>query len=280
MNNRAVDIMAQWEKSATIGDIISFKENHRKQFLGDYHGYVKIFEGAFEVAAQTVEALNYAPKTDWPKHRSSQYPFFPNMLETLYRANDDFMDGFYDEANMLNRSVFESIIRVIWASCNKEHHNTIWTKKEKGAPEFNVSNFLKHDLIVDWDYIWGYSSMATHGKRHRVLFLLMDLVRGKPRSVSWNLKYDKHLVTHPMNISTDMLWLILRLLRTLFPDLSNPAIFKREGMERLTIAEAGLREMVAGIPTDKTKVFLVEVDKVFKILDAAEQNTPWRQLAG
>lgn len=51
-------------------------------------------------------------------------------------------------------------------------------------------------------------------------------------------------------------------------------------MERLTTAEAGLREMVAGIPTDKTKVFLEEVDKVFKILEAAEQNKPWRQLAG
>lgn len=273
MNNRAVDIMAKWEVSPLVGDLIRFKENHRKQFVRDYHSYIKIFEGALEVAAQTVEALNYAPKGDWPKHRSSQYPFFPNMLETLYRANDDFMDGFYDEANMLNRSVFDSIMRIIWASCHKEHHNTIWAKKEKGTPDFNVTHFLEHELKVDWKFIWDYASMATHGKRHRVLFFLMELIRGKVKPVSWNLKYDKYQVTHPMNVATEMLWLTLRLLITLFPDLSNEKIFKREGMEKLKIAEAGLREMVAGIPSDKTQIFLEEVDKVFKILEAAEQNT-------
>jgi len=270
--------MAQWERSTTIGDVIRFKENHRKQFVGDYHGYVKIFEGAFEVAAQTTEALNYATKEKWARHRSSQYPFFPNILETLFRANDDFMDGFYDEANILNRSVFEGIVRIIWASCHQEHHSNIWTKKQVGTPDFNVRNFLRDELKVDWEFIWNYTSMVTHSKRHRVVSLIMDLVRGKQRSVSWNLKYDKYLVTHPMNVATDLLWMILRLIVVLFPDLQKKP-FKAEGFERLLIAEAGLREMVAGIPTPKTPVFVSEVDKVFTIIKAAELNQPWRQLA-
>ena len=93
-----------------------------------------------------------------------------------------FTDSF--QLVILNRTVFEAIMKIIFLSCHPEHHESVYTNKPpKENVRFNVTN-LMNDLSIDWKFIWGINSTITHGKSHAVLFNLCDLSRGKKQYIS------------------------------------------------------------------------------------------------
>ena len=124
--------------SEMVEKMIKFKEFHKHKCLEDYGRYVKLFEEAFEILVEAVEALNYELKAQWAQHRGVQYVFFPGTLETLFRGFDDWSEGFYEEATILNRSVFESIFKIIFI------YNSFYTKYLQGFLNILFFIFYHH----------------------------------------------------------------------------------------------------------------------------------------
>ncbi len=257
--------------------MIKFKEFHKRKCLKNYPGYVIAFEQAFDILVEVVDALNYESKTHWPKHRGAQYLFFPGTLESLYRGFDDWSEGFYSEATMVNRSVFESVFKIIFISLYPSDYEGIFAKKRltKGKP-FNLTELIKDDLAInDWNSFWGLSSTVAHGKSHRVLFYLGDLSRGKVRPVAMELSYDKTAITIPMNETIVLTWCLTRLLLLLFPEILTSPKITDEGKDRLNTIERYLRESIKNM-TNKYKSYVADFEKVERKVKAAEQGLDWR----
>lgn len=279
MNSRqATEKLLNLSPSEEIGRLIEFKKVHKQLCLKDYRGYVKAFEGCFEITVQAVESLNYVPKSNWPNHRGVQYCFFPGMMETLFKAFDDCLDGFYDESAILHRVVFETIFKIIFVSCYPNDFESVYLKaKSQKRRKFNLTHFLEKDLKIDWLYMWDLGSRATHGKTHRVLSLICDTYRGKKRPVSYNLCYDKEKISSPLNQSLLLSWCSIRLILILFPELLEIKKIPDEFKEKLRTAEKALREILLHMP-NKLKETVSDFDYIEKIITTAESGKDWKQV--
>ena len=264
--------------SEMVEKMIKFKEFHKHKCLEDYGRYVKLFEEAFEILVEAVEALNYELKAQWAQHRGVQYVFFPGTLETLFRGFDDWSEGFYEEATILNRSVFESIFKIIFISLYPSDYEAIFAKKRlSGGRQFNLTDIIKKDLDIDWESFWHLSSTIAHGKTHRVLFFLCVLSRGDKRPVSLGLRYDKIRLTMPMNETVVLTWCLIRLLLFLFPEVLTSPKITDEGKSRLNNIEKSLRESLQNMP-NKFKNVVADFGKVERKIKAAEQGLEWKKV--
>jgi len=268
--------IAGYPPAEIIFKMITYKQHHKLNCLEDYTGYVRAFEQAFDILLEFVDALNYEPKSHWPKHRGAQYVFFPGTLETLYRGFDDWSEGFYSEATILNRTVFESIFKIIYISLYPEDYEGIFAKRRltKGRA-FNLTSVMKDDLAIDWGGIWGLGSTIAHGKTHRVLFHICDSSRGIKRPVEMELKYDKTAITIPMNQTILLAWCLIRLLLFLFPEVMTSAGIEDEGKDRLNTVERYLRESLLNMP-NIFKSYVPDFEKVERRLKAKEQGLDWK----
>lgn len=257
--------------SRFILSLYDFKTAHRKQCAEDFSMYVKTIEEAIGVLGLAVEVLNQLPKNNWPRHRSIQVSFLPGAIETLFCALDDLLDGFYEEATILNRSVFDPIMKIVYLSLHPNKCDIVLgCKAPKGGRKYNVANFMEYELKIDWKFLWSYSSALVHGKNHRAVKMWCDSARGIPRVLSYELKYDKYAVTRPMNEILVYSWCLLRLLILLVPDLSNKKYLGNHG-ERIENIEASLAESLLGMP-NKLKNVVDDFKRIERMVLIAEKG--------
>ena len=159
--------------SKTSLDIYSYIHKHKELFLLKFGNHVKQFEDFFDELNLIIQFLNFVPKEQWGKSKGSQYLLYPETMKTLHRAFEDTIDGYYDEAMILNRSVYESFLRIVFASRHSQDYESIFTSI-KGKVAFNVTNFVKDDLKLDWGFLYRIMSAIHHSKKHKHLKRLTD----------------------------------------------------------------------------------------------------------
>ena len=244
-------------------------------------GYASIIiDETLTVLPCLIQGLNYLPRHDWPKHRSTQYLFLPNICETLYCAKKTLFDGFYDESVILSRSAFDGLMRIVFISCYQTASEAVLVEKAPdGMIRFNMTNFLRDTLkLPEWVNIWQLQSVFTHGKRFRVLKYLADARKtGETPAVSLNLRYDEKGFGFALNQINFLCYYILRLTKVLFPYLETAPRLTDSIKERyLTVQDAYsavLDDMVPRLRQTKT-----DFDKIERIILAAESGQDWIKL--
>lgn len=157
-----------------VNDIFNYIDEHTEKFVLKFGKWtVKYFEIFFDSIIETMQQINFESKEDWPEHRWTQRLIIKNNLPTLFSAYNLLISGFYIDSMTLIRSLFESVIKIIYISHSPEEkewallYNTGWTKK------FNITSFQKDVLKIDWHY--KLLSANAHSSWYKTIKDLIDI---------------------------------------------------------------------------------------------------------
>lgn len=265
------------EPAKTTLDIYNYIERHKIAVVRNFKGYVKYFEDYFDVLNTAISSLNYLPKENWPQYKGIQYLMFPEALKTLHRAFEDVVAGYYDEAVMLLRSVYETYIKMVFIACYPEDYEAIF-RDRKGKRNFNLTNFVKNNLHLDWEFIYRFMSYASHSKMHLILEKLVKLSKKEDKSpIRLEYKYDKDAISRPINLSTFLLYALFNTMLVTFKDDFDNSKIDRNYIIRMVKIDKALRGILESLP-NKFSSIVKDIDRIDIILERAKQGKDWKTL--
>jgi hypothetical protein len=261
----------------TSFDIYQCIKKHNFIVKENFKPYIKYFEDYFDVLNDIISSLNFVPKENWPQYKGLQFLMFPETLKTLHRAFEDTLDGYYEEAIMLLRSVYESYIRMIFVACYPKDYEAIFIKR-KHKRNLNITNFVKDELRFDWEFIYRFTSCIAHAKIYPIAERWIQLSKGKDKyPISLEYKYDKDGISRPMNLSTFLLYVLVNITLAIFKeDLSNSKIDQND-VARIEKIDKALRGIVESLP-NKFSTTITDIDKINKIIEEVKKGEDWKKI--
>lgn len=264
------------EVSVNIYDYIG---KHRPYVFNKIGRFIKIFEDFFHETTLTIHYLNFVPKNDWSKHKAIQFLLYPESLKTLHRAFEDVLDGYYDEAMMLNRSVYETFLRIVFLSCYPNEWEAIFYKRPDRM-KFDVTSLTQDHLKVDWKSLYKIMSLISHSKVGKILKKLIKISQ-RQEKVIVELEYspDDTSLFMAVNILTFNLCILFHSLTAIFSEDFNrhPELQKRSG--RLFEIDKALLGMIEANPKVKFSSRARDIRKIGDIIKTADAGGDWRHVA-
>lgn len=258
--------------------IYKFVGAHRELAVPKFKGYVRDFEDCFEVLVELIRTLNYVKKDKWPQERAVQYILFPECLKTLHRGFEDTLDGYYDEAEMLHRSVFETILRIVFASCYPADWEAVLYDRD-GKRSFKVTPFFRDDLKLDWVYLYSTMCRISHSKTHIHIPMIGKISRGeKHEEITLEYRFDEKYIWLPVNTSVFLLYGLLSLALALFLDDLEAAGAKAEHIQRAKDGRAILRHHILGNAKEKFQRLVPDIEMLEKVIAASKAGKDWKGL--
>lgn len=199
--------------SEVVLDLIAYENKHLNKMSTEFGRYITYFEHAFDLLVNLVTAINYIEKSSWPNHRGLQLLILKNNLNPLYSGFGRLVRGFYDDANILLRAPYEALVKIIYISYYPQDFSGVFNwKRPKGMKAFNLTNFLRDDLKVDWDFIYPLFSSFSHGNIYTTLTDVVELDRKKEseKFISFKLEYSEDDASIPMNMTVFLQWSFIR----------------------------------------------------------------------
>ncbi len=136
----------------------------------DYGGFTDIFEMCFTVLTEQLNTISFIAQQDWSDSRTVQFITMAHNVKPFYSAFDRVSHGFPDDAVILIRPLFETIIRVVYMSCYpQDPYAALVHKPPSGIRQFQLTNFVEKDLGLDWLSEYGIVSSFTHSNSHTIL---------------------------------------------------------------------------------------------------------------
>lgn len=267
------------EAAKTSSDIYAYIKKHERVVVRDFKGYIKYFEDYFDILNNTITTLNYLEKKTWPQYKNIQYLLFPDTLKTLHRAFEDIIAGYYDEAMILLRSVYEAYVRMIFVACYPNDYEAIFLDR-KGKRNLNITDFVTKDLNFDWGFIYRLMCKIAHAKIHLVLQRLIAISTGKSKDlIALEYKYDKKTISMPINISTFLLYALFNFTFVSFKedfDKSNAA--NKEHIILMSKVDKALRGILESLP-NRLNIIAKDIDKIDRIIQEVKLGKDWKKLA-
>lgn len=181
---------------------------------------------------------------------------------------------------MIIRSVFESYLRMVFISLYPQSwKSTVYNKKLKNLTNFNVSNFIRDQLKVDWLWIYKLLSRFPHGKQIEVLNVIGQIAKRTQKTpIAINLVFDENYFSMCFNFCSVLTCALLTLIKDFFPEIEDHPQLIQEAKERFQATLKGYHKLVEGMP-NKLSNTEVDIMKISKMVRAAEKDENWRQLA-
>lgn len=242
--------------SQVVLEIKSFEDAHTKRMLKEFGRYVGYFENGYDLLLNIVFLVNYLNKKTWPTHRSIQLLLLKNNLGSLYSAFDRLMNSFYSDATILLRTVYETYIRILFISFfPNDQYVSLVSKPPKGKMKFNLTNFTKSHLKVDWDFIYSVQSSFSHSHKYQTLHELIQIHKqGQRDFICFELKFDEKNASIPMNLSLFLLWCLIKISALLFIDPKDKKV-KQGFYSKLVATEKALGAIIMSMPNKFAKTF-------------------------
>src|SRR3989304_1921540 len=268
------------DSTRRIGAIYDAEEPHTRWVVTNFKGFVEYFEEAYSFFIEATHSINYLPKNGWPWKRNLQSIYFGAATYPLWKAFTLALDGFYDEASTIARTEYELLIKIVYCSCYPRDEDAFATyaKPEKGKREFNLTNFVKDELRVDWDFLYGIQSAASHGKLY-ITKIIKDLREtGKHSPIGLRFESDERYLSIPINQLTFLIWAYIKLLFVIFPDIHPDKDRSAKLRERAEKFDDALGAIVKTMPNKVAQVGR-EFDKVIDVVKEAEAEKDWGEVA-
>lgn len=263
----------------TTQDIYGLIDDHRVWVETDFYNFVKNFQDFFEELNTIVGRLNFVKKDGWHKHNGSQYLFYPDALKTLHRAFEDTLDGYYDEAMMLIRSVYETFLRIVFISCYPQEWDAVYMNR-KSKMNFEVTGFVKDHLKLDWEFMYRLMSRVSHSKTHSYLKEVIKRAQAPSKDlVCLQYKPSPKMIWMPINgicfVQSCLYHVLLVLFEKDFP--GDKMLAPR--LDRILKIDRALLLIIKGNDQNKFGELANGIIKIGKIIKAAESGKDWKSLA-
>ena len=145
------------------------------RFIDEYRGFVEIFEVGYTALAEAVDMINFAPKDNWPVHRSPQYLLLAANVKSFRSAQDRLMKGYYQDCGAITRSLYETFARIVFISLYPDAWSSAILTQPSNQRRFNLTNLLRDDLKLEWEPIYELLSLVSHSNVQTVTHEVVEL---------------------------------------------------------------------------------------------------------
>lgn len=264
--------------SPVITELLRYETDHREQVLRDYGRLVAQFEAQYTALA-VIEQVNFIDRSSWPPHRAVQYVLMSNNLKPFWSAVDRLTKGFYEDALTLLRGLYETFVRVVFVTCHSDDPwGVLVNKPPKGTAPFNMTNFVRDELKLEWLSKYTIMSVFAHSNALQAVEALKRSEGGRdePEHFGLPLDYDTKL----FELAAAFLqFLLLVYLRFGVDRMVGPS--EPDDRERFRTARQSVALLTFGLvdnPKQYWKGVAEDLDFLFEMLDVADRGGDWRAM--
>ena len=179
-----------------IRRLIFEEADHVAAFNQDLGRFTVQFEAVNSAYLWLLDDLNFVPKNHWPAHRNVQYVLLAYNATSFHSAFDRLLRGHYEDSITLTRGLYETFVRAMWISTHSEHpYNALIRDVPAGQPRFNLTNFLRDHLHLDWSSSYSTLSAFAHSNGYLALDALTRAAQqgGEPERFEARITYKPDL---------------------------------------------------------------------------------------
>ena len=223
--------------------------------------------------------LNYVKKNKWSKHKAIQYILYPEALKTLHCAFENMLDGYYDESMMLNRSIYETSLRIVFVGCYPDEWEAIFINRKKKM-QFNVAAFVKDHLRIDWESVYKFMSIISHSKAHKNAKKILELTQaGGEHLIGLEYELDIKSLFMALNMIAFNMCLLFHLMVSIFEgDINSDPILEKRA-DRISKIDQVLLGLIETNPKSGYSARMKDIIKIGKIIRLAEMGGDWQSVA-
>lgn len=257
---------------------IEAERAHFERFNTDYGRLVGQFEIEYQALAVLIDHLNFVDRSAWPEHRSVQFALVGHGVRSFYSAFDRLVRGYYEDCMTLTRGLYETFVRLLFISCHQDiPYNALLARPPKGERRFNLTNFLEHDLKLEWGTKYEIMSVFAHSNSLRVLQSLQRAVgrAGEPERFGVNYAYEPDLIEAAAPFLQFVLLSHTRFVVERFGE-TNPrpdADLMDEAQKSAGLLTFGLRTH----PKSYWRGVAEDLDLLFAMLPVADAGDDWKE---
>ncbi|GEM_PF-2276823 len=261
--------------SKVVLDINQYQTTHTDKVLKEYGRFVSQFELYYDLTVEIFHAINYIDKTSWPKHRSAQLLLFVHNLKSLYSSFDRLIHGFYEDGIILARPVYEAFIKSVYITCDPtDQYAVVAGLRGNMQKKFNLSNFLKDDLKLEW-HNYRLFSAWVHANQYSVLREAADIQQqGQKGVIALKFQFDKKLFELGINDINYLLLVNLKAITTLFSTSSNH-VLKQEMIDKAKNLIDLRERSIALHPKDYWPKVVKDTKDIFEMINETESGKNW-----
>lgn len=222
---KRLDDLTCVSETATVDNIVDYQSTHLAYFQQAYGRFMSQFKMYFSAIVDTGNNINYLDKSHWPKHRALQFIIATHALKQFYSAYTLLLDGAYEDAIALQRSIYESFLRILFISMYPEDSYNAYDykvgKKQTGI-KFNATNLVK-DLGLDWS-TYDIMSKFAHSNMYRVVETGASVANGQQKeAIVLIYEKDDDMISVVVNFMLFLLVIFLHLFSETFTVNYSPA---------------------------------------------------------
>jgi hypothetical protein len=264
-------------ETAVTQGLPELERQHFGEFSTEYGRFVGQFEIQFSALASVVDQLNFVDKSAWPQHRPLQYVLVAYNLRSFVSALDRLARGYYEDCFAITRGLYETFVRLMWMSCHSEQaFVAVVRNAPAGLPQFNVTNFLRDQLKLEWGSQYSVLSAFAHSNSYGVLQAMQRNARreDEPERFGLGLAFRRDLAEAAIPL---LQFVLLTHLRFVIERLVGHAELPRPEVSVLAAEAAGfLMYVTASQPNRSWRQVASDLDRLFAMLAVADAGGDWR----
>lgn len=255
--------------------------DHFKSFKSDYGRFAGLFEVEFTSLVSLIDEANFVDKSAWPSHRPLQFILVAYNLRSLYSAFDRLARGYYEDSITLARTLYETFVRILFASCYPDDaYNTLMRKPPPGTKPFNLTNFVRDDLGLQWESTYGVMSGFAHSNAIGTLEAAKRATEGsgEPERFGLRLKFDAQRCELAIPL---LQFVLLALLRFCVERLVGSSELRDRAV--MQTASESVEILMYGLkthPKEYWQAVASDLDRLFQMLVVADSRGDWKTYLG
>lgn len=280
-DNEISKIASLNRQDSIIHELAKYEIYHIESFKSDFNSYIQVFEVWFQLITESIEVINYLKKDTRKLHNTHQFLLIKNNLETLYSIFNNISKWLYQASFNSARTYIETIIRLLFASYNKEDHTWMIHKDWKPwSTKLNITDFLKNKLKNE-ELMWSYDLLSKFS--HSNIFDFIKDYRKESNFHNFNMEYSTDKIKLNLNYMFFFLYFTLEFINTIFFRESYVNMNVKRDIEKswfykkLETYKISLAKILKDVDLDKKNFYNLTCDLI-KQLDNLENNlTLWKQ---
>lgn len=220
----------KWTENV-IKNIFNHIDEHTELFVWKFGPwFVKYFEIAFDSIIESIIQTNFEKKDNRPEHRTIQFLLIRNNLSTIFSSYNLLIWGFYLDSIILIRSLFESVIRIMYISYFPEDKDSALYNKKWGK-KLNITQFTKNILNIDRHY--QLLSIKSHSNAYKTIKDLVDISKNwQKKIINMELERNDEELSLTLNWLQFILWNYLFIIKEIFLKDNKDFYLKLTNIER------------------------------------------------
>ena len=257
--------------------LLGHEREHFELFNQDYGRFVSQFEVQYSALAEIIDQINFVERSSWPDHRSLQYVLVAYNVKTFYSALDRLVRGYYEDSITLIRGLYETFVRTLFVSCHPDDaYSALIFNPPKGVKRFNLTNFLRDELHLEWETKYGVMSTFAHSNSYQVLTALERATQGigEPERFGISFEYNTALAEAAIPFLQFVLLAHLRFSMERF--IGAITCPDQRGLSTATGSVDLLTYGLVNHPKEYWRTVARDLDVLFEMLEIADRREDWK----